>query len=269
VAAEGIEVVLLKLDRARYHNDQAQAIWDQFYSSGVYKFIMRMDERPPYTIRFLWDLRARTEEEQKVLTDLGLIFADFLGNLRSALDHLAWRLVEISGTQPHNRTSFPAAKTQAAWLTARGREVRGIAPELVAIIDEVQPYHDAYPERNLLWVLDEVNNLNKHRVIPATAESLGTFRLLYTAPDGIERKLSNTEPKVRVVNGEEFIAITADPLCNNPNVSLLDPDIRYSFEDGLNHDNGWSYTNADLINLVNSIIGQFEPAFRKQAEAIP
>lgn len=267
MVAARIEAVQLKLDRARYHNDQAQAMWDQLYNSGVYKFIMRMDERPPYTIRFRWDLRDRTEEEQRVLTDLGLIFADFLGNLRSALDHLAWRLVEVSGNEPHNRTSFPAAKTEAAWLTARGRDVRGIAPELVAVIDEVQPYRDDDPERNFLWVLDEVNNLNKHRMIPATAESLGGFRFRYAAPDGIERKLSNTELQGPIVNGQEFFTITADPLCNNPNVTLFDPDIRYSFEDMLNHDDGWSYTNADLIDFVSSIIDRFEPAFREHGLA--
>jgi hypothetical protein len=262
MVATEIETVRLKLDRARYHNDQAQAIWDRFYNSGVYKFIMRMDEEPPYAIRFRWDLRDRTEDEQRVLTNLGLIFADFLGNLRSTLDHLAWKLVEVSGNKPHNRTSFPAAKTEAAWLTARGRDVRGIAPDWIAVIDELQPYHDDNPERNFLCVLDEVNNLNKHRMIPATAESLGDFSLRYVAPDGIERKLRDTELEGRIVNGQEFLAITADPLCNNPNVTLIDPYIRYSFEDGLDHDDGWSYTNVDLIDFVSGVIDRFEPAFR-------
>jgi hypothetical protein len=38
---------------------------------------------------------------------LSVLLGDFLHNLRSALDHLAWQLVLVNGSTPGKRTGFP------------------------------------------------------------------------------------------------------------------------------------------------------------------
>jgi hypothetical protein len=259
---QGIDAVRLKVERARFHNDQAQAKWDEFIGSGAYGYVMSMDAEPPHTLRFRWQLRERTAEDERVLVDLALMFSDLMGNLRSALDHLAWQLVKVAGNEPHGRTSFPTAKSLDAWNSARGSAVRGIALQWLAVIDELQPYRETRPERHLLAVLDEVNNLAKHRMIPPTAQTLGEFGFKYSSLELPGRAITRNSIPGEIVSGEEFFNITANPPLDNVNVRLRDPIIRYSFTDGLNHDDGWGYTNADLIEWVSNAIDRFEPAFQ-------
>lgn len=223
---------------------------------------MRMDEQSPYILRFWWDLPERTAEQTKAVSDLSFIYGDMLSNLRGALDYLVGQLVLQSGNTATDRTGFPVARSQQAWMTATGKDVRGVDPQWVDVIDSLQPYHDAQPERHLLAVLDHVNNISKHRRIPASIESIRGFSVGYTHPDLGGRNIRTWEKDPGpIVDGQEFFNITVDPPINNPNIALSDPTIRISFMDGLDHSDGWDYTNQDLIQWVADAVGRFEPAF--------
>ena len=90
-------------------------------------------------------------------------------------------------------------------MTATGRDIRGVDPRWVYVIDSLQPYHDAPPERHLLAVLDHSNNISKHRRIPASIESIKRFSVGYAHPDmgGRNFQFWEKEPGP-IVNGEEF-----------------------------------------------------------------
>ena len=101
---------------------------------------------------------------------LPLILGDCLGNLRSTLDYLVEQLVLANGQKPAKSNAFPIALTSDAYREEldRGR-LRGVDPDAIAVIKELQPYHlgiDA--ERSRLAVLNKFTNINKHRRILLT-----------------------------------------------------------------------------------------------------
>jgi len=255
-------MVLAKLDRARFHAHEFDAKWDWYYHSGAYRYNMRMDEQPPHVLRFWWDLPDRTAEQARTVSDLSFIYGDMLNNLRGTLDYLVGQLVLLAGNTATDRTGFPVAKSQQAWMTATGRDVQGVDPRWLDAIDSLQPYHDAQPERHLLAVLDHVNNISKHRRIPASIESIKGFSVGYAHPDMSGRNFQFWEKEPGpIVNGEEFFNITVDPPINNSTITRSDPSIRISFIDELDHSDGWDYTNQELVQWVADAVARFEPAF--------
>ena len=134
------------------------------------------------------------------------------------------------------------------------------------VIDSLQPYHDAPPERHLLAVLDHSNNISKHRRIPVSIESIKGFSVGYAHPDiggrnFLFKNLWEKEPGP-IVNGEEFFNITVDPPINNPAIAPGDPSVRSSFIGELDHSDGWGYTNQDLVQWVADAVARLEPCVR-------
>jgi hypothetical protein len=98
MVAQGMEVVQLKLDRARSHAEEFERRWADFVSANVYTY--KIDTQPPYAVHFLWIYDPGSAETQRAVTELSLIYGDFLGNIRSSLDYLAWQLVLVTGKTP-------------------------------------------------------------------------------------------------------------------------------------------------------------------------
>jgi hypothetical protein len=256
-------IVRAKLNRAKFHADAFVSGWDQFCHGGTYAFNMKMDVDPPHALHFWWRIRDRTPEEEKRFTDLSLIYGDILSNLRGTLDYLIWQLVLAVGNQPTERASFPCVKRQADWRSVSGDRLRGVDPRWIGEIEKLQPYHEAeHPERHLLAVLDHNNNANKHRALQAVIVTAQVFNFSYTHPDMPGRNF-NFEPWLDrpIEDGTEFFRVTVDPPILNPNIDLVDPPIRISFGDGLDHSDGWDYSNTDLVQWVSDAAAIFEPAF--------
>lgn len=106
-----------------------------------------------------------------------VIIGEIVHDLRSALDHLAWHAVELSGGEPDDQHAFPLlgsepSKGFAAWATRSARDgggrhgkLLGASPEAVALIETYQPYRGGQVggvlrQLDLLWQCD------KHRMTP-------------------------------------------------------------------------------------------------------
>ncbi len=97
--------------------------------------------------------------------DIPLMFGDFLGNLRAALDYLAQALVIISGNAPINtgrqRTRFPIHKyPPKGGLTITG----GVIQPILTHVKSLQPYNRGKRE-DPLFILNELVNIDKHRSV--------------------------------------------------------------------------------------------------------
>ena len=70
---------------------------------------------------------------------LGLIAADTLYCLRSALDQLAWQLALLTTATPYDRTEFPifTAENNTRFVEF----TQNIPATAVAAIEALQPYH--------------------------------------------------------------------------------------------------------------------------------
>jgi len=121
---------------------------------------------------------------------VGLMAGDFVSNLRSSLDHIAWDLAKLGKKRPSSEICFPVCGRNGARTEAKIRAATaGIPPEAISLMKSLQPYHDgkAY-KSNPLWRLNFLWNTNKHRVIGLHSSVSG---VLYEVPSGIrveERK---------------------------------------------------------------------------------
>jgi hypothetical protein len=99
-----------------------------------------------------------------------LIVGDFLYCLRSSLDQLVWQLAKAGGVAYPEGTQFPIFHCR--------NEKRfdaytfGVPAGAVGIIDSLQPYHggtDRAIKSHLLWRLNALCNIDKHRRVPVNA----------------------------------------------------------------------------------------------------
>ena len=125
-----------------------------------------VSERETHSGRIL----LRFREKIPVSPEIPLIIGDVFQNLRSSLDYLVWELVLAAKNQPGKDHMFPICDSLEAFeqQVKRGR-LDGIAPEAIAEIKALQPYHYGLKkEKAPIRVLDTFTNINKHRRILLT-----------------------------------------------------------------------------------------------------
>jgi len=259
-----IEVVYSKLDRAKFHAQELQDKWVEFVHGGAYAYTVYVDVEPPHALHCRWQVRSETTEELRTLTNLALIFGDMLTNLRATLDYLIWQLVLAAGNTPTNQHAFPCVKVANNWASAAAERLVGIEAAWVNEIKQLQPYHRGnQPERHMLAVLDHINNVNKHRTLPPVIVTAEKFNLAVEHPDLGGRELNVSQSLDRPIeDGVEFYCMTFDPPLGELKIGP-DPDLplRVSFRDGLDHSDGWGYSNDSLVAWVEDAVAIFNPAF--------
>jgi hypothetical protein len=108
-----------------------------------------------------------------------IIAGDAVHNLRSALDHLAWQLVEAGGGNPNDRTSFPIitadAKAGQRYASAVGQgEMAKMKPGALNLLESIQPYKSG---DDTLAAIHQLDIWDKHRLIVAVHATLGAWGL--------------------------------------------------------------------------------------------
>jgi hypothetical protein len=108
----------------------------------------------------------------------GLLIGDSVHNARSALDHLACRLVELNGKTANRATQFPIFTTCSDFVRVGKRMVAKLDRRHLDMIEQLQPYHagDNLPEvagahriaQHPLTILNDLSNADKHRVFNTT-----------------------------------------------------------------------------------------------------
>lgn len=91
-----------------------------------------------------------------------LIVGDVVHNLRSALDHIACRLVVANGGQITKQTAFPIGETAHRYKSARLRVEVGMSGRALRYIDLMKPYGGGY---DLFWRLHRLDIEDKHRLL--------------------------------------------------------------------------------------------------------
>jgi hypothetical protein len=114
-----------------------------------------------------------------------IIIGDAIQNLRSALDYLVWELVLAANNQPTDKNTFPICTSPDAFKDqlSRGR-LTGIAPNALAEIEALQPYHYGQNcEFATIRVLDAFCNINKHRRVLLTVLAAHMSRTEFTSSE--------------------------------------------------------------------------------------
>ena len=103
--------------------------------------------------------------------DLSLLVGEALYQLRSSLDHLVHQLVIANGGQAlltdSRKHQFPVFETAQGYDARAGRMVAGVTQEAEARIRGTQPFKwPGQPQSHPLWLLQDLNNIDKHRFVP-------------------------------------------------------------------------------------------------------
>ncbi len=150
-----------KLYRARQHFDELAQEVRAYYQSDPGTLEVTTSENGGATVEFI--------ESKPTPARFGLIFGDFLHCLRSSLDYLVWELVASGGGIRTHKHEFPVADKESAFEKAiKDGKLDAISPKALALIRTAQPFQRDDPTSHFLWMLNKLNNINKHRRILLT-----------------------------------------------------------------------------------------------------
>jgi hypothetical protein len=150
-------------------------------------------------------------EVSSVSTDIALITGDAIGNLVSVLDHVAFQLYRknTSGGDGRN-VQFPISRkatTAAEYVSRTQGQVQGIDPAVATSLHQLEAYQGG--KGHQLWVLNELNNLSKHRQLFAVAALFHSMDLGADLQALMEKSLGQP---LGLEIGPIFVK-PADPLC--------------------------------------------------------
>jgi hypothetical protein len=95
------------------------------------------------------------------------LIGDCLQNLRSCLDHLAYALALANKGSLTDaeavKIAFPIFCYVAGFEDRRMRKIANLSIAAQAVIKGLQPYYTKNPTSHLLWHLETLNNIDKHR----------------------------------------------------------------------------------------------------------
>lgn len=181
-----------KVEHARAHIERLRPIHSEFLRSASHRLIVA--ELQPggryYALRVLADVTPPP--------NLGLCIGDVAHQLRSALDGLVYQLAlaQDADTVALRRTAFPIFHRFRVkgcrqrlegtgtpcrggvrhYLCGRGQTMAPLSRRHKAMIERMQPYHRRNGgTRDPLFLLSELNNSDKHRLLPVAGAKVGAY----------------------------------------------------------------------------------------------
>jgi hypothetical protein len=149
----------LKIKRANKHIADLNSMLSIFSNSDFYGLSIENDAKQGTNF-----LRIEVDESGFPMDDAVLIIGDALHNLRSALDHLYYKVVIHCGGKPTQWTRFPIFDS-GDYLVTRldsALEKKQITvPVARQILDVIKPYQTGNPA---LWSLHQLNITDKHEM---------------------------------------------------------------------------------------------------------
>jgi hypothetical protein len=107
--------------------------------------------------------------------EISILVGEVLQQQRSALDFLVWQLVEQAGNTPTNKNCFPIFITRQGYETRGKRVIQGVSTSASNLICGFQPFQKGVAaQRDALWMLHDLNNTDKHRVLIVAGAAMMT-----------------------------------------------------------------------------------------------
>ncbi|HWD00021.1 MAG TPA: hypothetical protein VG456_24845 [Candidatus Sulfopaludibacter sp.] len=148
----------LKTERARKHITEFLKASEVFFKEHPYTVSAKRDANTREVIYYV-------SSSTPVPAAIRLIAGDAIQNLRSALDHLVWQLVDKHSGSGGNATEFPVCADLKDFTNRAPRKIRGVSQAVFNKIAAFEPYQNA--KGHELWVLHNLNRIDKHRLLVA------------------------------------------------------------------------------------------------------
>ena len=131
-----------------------------------------------------------------------VIAGEIAHQLRSVLDHLVWELVINNKNTPGRYHQYPICDTSKKFKAACDRGyIRGISDSAKAIIESRQPYSNSKDvRRNFLYVLRELNNTDKHKLLVILATNIAKLQKIGISSNTPTNKKENESNNVNIIS---------------------------------------------------------------------
>lgn len=162
---------LWKIERARKHVDDLEAEVRAFWAADPYEVEM---VGTPFAGHGFY----RVKRISALPESIPLIAGDAAHNIRSALDHFAWAAASPQERGAH--TYFPvwnsiAARTQDKWQQQVRKQMKGASAELIEAVVKLEAWEAG--RDSLLWVIHELDRVDKYRLLLSVALALSGMYL--------------------------------------------------------------------------------------------
>ena len=222
---ESLESARLKLCRAKVHLEALNAKVAVFIEGRPYAFFVDVNaDKTEHVFRI------------QILEDpnptIPVVLGDYIHNLRSALDNLAWSLALKSsggklarfdkGQVAPRHISFPIHRNAGAFVQAEFWQY--VHPRYLGAIQDFQPYNGTYkdPLTHPLTRLQKLSNIDKHRSIHRTLVSQADTEPGFWTEDC---EIAGSAPPpiakgVPLENGGEVARVTVRVTGSDPKVNM-------------------------------------------------
>jgi hypothetical protein len=164
----------LKVRRADKHIEDIETTRKEFVATDPYTHFSYDD---PETGDLVYGISVEPHAAEG-LRDLSIIAGDAIHNLRSALDLLAYQLVDAYSGKAGDATAFPIWRTEGQFLGGSAGYMRGAHPDAIRVMRNLKPYKGG---NETLWRLHRLDATDKHRLLLAVgatqAEILWNFNI--------------------------------------------------------------------------------------------
>lgn len=208
--AEALDAILSRLGRAEDHLETIKRELVSYYNGGGHVITAEYKPDADGGKGAIDDGFVTIPE---ISPSLNTLIGEFIHNLHSALEHLAWQLVLNSKKTPTQYTKFPIAHVEPAPNKEGKRRIPGVAggvsPDARALIGAAQPYKwgDRYTDHPL-WLLHQLWNIDKHRHVLAQGCHTAIKLPLYAPPFKFTSKLI---PESVSEHGAKLTLVPTDP----------------------------------------------------------
>ena len=144
------------------------AFANSFQQGRDYELVGEIDQTTGEEVHRLARLRVPTFQWE-------LLLSEVVHLMRSALDNVVERITIGNTGAPMPWTGFPVFESEDRFRGRQGERgsglfmIRGLRPEQQIFIEGLQPFHagrDREVKDNLLWLVHELWNMDKHRTPP-------------------------------------------------------------------------------------------------------
>ena len=243
----------MKLQRAEEHFGEFLHEQAAFLQRNPYRMLREHDlgRGEGY---FLW--RAKIVESPPYEKWASLI-GECAHALRAALDHTAYAVVNRKELVTE-KSAFPILDDPGKWNTAHPRDLPGVAPEVLAEVELLQPYNGGQDD-DPLWIVHLLDIIDKHRRLNLVDSTLhGTQWGVYNG------RLTEVDNRLgafvdgAVVGRFKFVPDPADPRMH----------MKTEFAFGISVAQGEPGEGREALNLLEDLrsyvggaIARFEPFF--------
>jgi hypothetical protein len=169
IADEKLAFIQIKVGRAKEHLNDLKTAIRVFFDSKPYVVSTKRD-----SMRRLIYYVSRVEPAP---TLFATTTGDVIQNLRSALDHLAYQLflVGTNGTTDGRHVYFPIDQDIVEYRRNLPRRTKGMRQDAIDTLNIIEPYKGG--KGHDLWVLHELNNIDKHRLLVTVGSAYQSFNV--------------------------------------------------------------------------------------------